>query len=127
MHDEIVAHALADAPNECCGLIGTRDGVGEIAHPVENGLHTPFAFEMEPRAQYRAWKAIEDAELEPGAMYHSHTRSDPEPSQADLNMAIRWWPDPVWVIVGVKDPDAPAVRAWRLLDGVFGEAALEVG
>ena len=32
LYDEIVAHALEDAPNECCGLVGTRDGEAVSLH-----------------------------------------------------------------------------------------------
>jgi proteasome lid subunit RPN8/RPN11 len=26
LYDEIVAHAREEAPNECCGMVATRDG-----------------------------------------------------------------------------------------------------
>ena len=38
--------------------------------------------------QYRIQTAIEDAGLELGAIYHSHTRSAPYPSQTDINLAF---------------------------------------
>jgi hypothetical protein len=38
----------------------------------------------------------------------------------------RWWPDPLWLIVGVKDPEAPELRAWHIRDGRVTEAELEV-
>jgi [CysO sulfur-carrier protein]-S-L-cysteine hydrolase len=70
------------------------------------------------------FQAIEDAGYELGAIYHSHTRSAPIPSQTDVNLA-KWWPEPLWVIVGL-DNDEPDVRAWRIVDGTVSEAALEV-
>ncbi|HVL95350.1 MAG TPA: M67 family metallopeptidase [Solirubrobacteraceae bacterium] len=124
--DEIVAHALEDAPDECCGVIGTRDGEAVRVHRVRNAAASPLRFEMDPMEQYRATMAIEDEGLELGAMYHSHTRSAPRPSQTDVNLATRWWPDPVWVIVGVGDPQAPEVRAYAIRDGAFEEVPLEV-
>ncbi len=33
-----------------------------------------------------------------GIIYHSHTRSDPYPSQTDINLAF--YPDALYVIVG---------------------------
>ena len=68
--------------------------------------------------------AIEDAGNEIGAIYHSHPRSEPVPSQTDINLA-KWWPDPLYVIVGLEQPE-PDVRAWRIVDGTVSEAALEV-
>ncbi|MEA2167192.1 MAG: [CysO sulfur-carrier protein]-S-L-cysteine hydrolase [Solirubrobacteraceae bacterium] len=124
--DELVAHALEDAPDECCGLISSRDGEGVAVHRVTNARRSPFAFEMDGKEQYQAQMAIEDDGLELGGLYHSHTRSAPEPSQTDINLA-KWWPDPVWVIIGVEDRDAPIVRGWRIVDGAVTEAELELG
>ena len=74
--------------------------------------------------QYRIQTAIEDAGHELGAIYHSHTRSAPLPSQTDINLAF--YPDALYVIVGLER-DEPDVRAWRIADGAVSEAALEVG
>ena len=74
--------------------------------------------------QYRIQSAIEDAGQELGAIYHSHTRSDPLPSQTDINLAF--YPDAVYLIVGVKDPQADDVRAWHIRDGAVSAAPLEV-
>jgi proteasome lid subunit RPN8/RPN11 len=85
---------------------------------------SPLRYEMEPNEQIRVLNAIDDAGHELGAIYHSHTRSEPVPSPTDVNLA-KWWPEPLYVIVGL-DGDEPDVRAWRIVDGVVSEAALEV-
>jgi proteasome lid subunit RPN8/RPN11 len=79
---------------------------------------------MDPADQHRILSGMEDAGLELGAIYHSHTRSAPYPSQTDINLAF--YPESLYVIVGVKDPDAPEVRAFRIEDGQVSEAQLEV-
>jgi proteasome lid subunit RPN8/RPN11 len=122
--DEVVAHARADAPNECCGMIATRDGEAVAVHRTRNIHASPLRYEMEPNEQIRVLNAIDDAGHELGAIYHSHTRSEPVPSPTDVNLA-KWWPEPLYVIVGL-DGDEPDVRAWRIVDGVVSEAALEV-
>ena len=38
--------------------------------------------------QFRIQTAIEDAGHELGAIYHSHTRTAPMPSQTDINLAL---------------------------------------
>jgi proteasome lid subunit RPN8/RPN11 len=58
-----------------------------------------------------------------GAIYHSHTRSAPEPSQTDINLAF--YPDALYVIVGVAGEEAD-VRAWRIVDRQVSEVELEV-
>jgi proteasome lid subunit RPN8/RPN11 len=121
--DEIVAHARAEAPNECCGMIAAQDGVAVAVHRARNAAASPLRYEMDGMEQYKIQTAIEDGGYELGAIYHSHTRSDPEPSQTDINLAF--YPDALYVIVGVKS-DEPDVRAWRIIDGAVSEAALEV-
>jgi [CysO sulfur-carrier protein]-S-L-cysteine hydrolase len=124
MLDQIVAQARDEAPNECCGIIGTRDGAAVTVFPVRNAAASPLRYEMDPKDQLEVFEALDDAELDVGAIYHSHTRSDPLPSQTDINLAF--YPDAVYVILGVKDPERHDVRAWRIVDGKVSEAALEV-
>ncbi len=121
--DEIVEHARAEAPNECCGMIAVQDGVAVAVHRARNAAASPLRYEMDGMEQYKIQTAIEDGGYELGAIYHSHTRSDPEPSQTDINLAF--YPDALYVIVGVKGAE-PDVRAWRIVDGAVSEAAFEV-
>jgi [CysO sulfur-carrier protein]-S-L-cysteine hydrolase len=121
--DEIVAHARADAPNECCGMIAAQDGTAVAVHRARNTAASPLRYEMDGMEQYKIQTAIEDAGLELGAIYHSHTRSAPEPSQTDINLAF--YPEALYVIVGVAGAE-PDIRAWRIVDGQVSEATLEV-
>jgi proteasome lid subunit RPN8/RPN11 len=121
--DDIVAHARAEAPNECCGMIAARDGQAVAVHRATNSAASPLRYEIDGMEQYRIQTAIEDAGLELGAIYHSHTRSDPIPSQTDINLAF--YPEALYVIVGVKG-DEPAVRAWEIADGGYTERPLQV-
>ena len=122
--DEIVAHARAEAPNECVGMIASSDGVAVAVHRARNAAASPLRYEIDGMEQYNIQTAIEDAGLELGAIYHSHTRSAPLPSQTDINLAF--YPDSLYVIVGVKDRDAPEVKAYRIVDGQVSEAPLDV-
>ena len=132
LHDEMVAHALADAPNECCGMISARDGEAVAVHRTTNIHASPLRYEMDPNEQHRVQMGMEDAGLDLGAIYHSHTRSDPVPSQTDVNLAYMKgtphlaFPGTLYLIVGVKDPAAPVVRAWTFADRRPVEASLEV-
>ena len=121
--DELIAHARAEAPNECVGMIASRDGEAVAVHRATNAAASPLRYEIEGREQYRIQTAIEDAGLDLGAIYHSHTRSAPEPSQTDINLAF--YPDALYVIVGL-DGEEPDVRAWRIADGQVSETQLEV-
>jgi [CysO sulfur-carrier protein]-S-L-cysteine hydrolase len=123
--DEVVAHAREDMPNECCGLIGGRDGVAEVVHRVENAARSPLRFEMDPQGQYDAWKAIEDAGQEFLAIYHSHTKTAAYPSQTDVNESVAW-PEQLYLIVSLADPETPEVKGYRLEDQRIADAELDI-
>ena len=105
-------------------MVASRDGRAVAVHRATNAAASPFRYEIDGMEQYRIQTAIEDAGLELGAIYHSHTRSEPTPSQTDINLAF--YPESLYVIVGVKDPSAPEVKAYRILDGQVSEAQLDV-
>ena len=121
--DELIAHARADAPNECCGMIAARDGEAVAVHRATNTAASPLRYVIDGKEQYEIQTAIEDAGLDLGAIYHSHTRSAPEPSQTDINLAF--YPEALYVIVGVAG-DEPDVRAFRIVEGEVSEKPLEV-
>jgi proteasome lid subunit RPN8/RPN11 len=123
--DEIAAHALEDRPNECCGMVSGLDGVATEVFRARNALASPFSFDMEPSDQFGIYTTIEDRGEEIIAIYHSHTKSPAEPSQSDRNNA-RSWPDPVWLIVSLADPENPDVRGWDMSDGKVSEVELEI-
>jgi [CysO sulfur-carrier protein]-S-L-cysteine hydrolase len=121
--DDVIAHARADAPNECCGMIASRNGEAVAVHRARNKAASPLRYEIDGMEQYRIQSAIDDAGLELGAIYHSHTRSAPEPSQTDINLAF--YPEALYVIVGLEHGE-PDVRAWSIVDGQVSPASLEV-
>lgn len=121
--DLVVEHARRDAPNECCGVLAVRDGVAEAVHPLENLAASPFRFEVDGMELHRLLSEIEDGGAELGAIYHSHTRSDPVPSQTDINFAAGW-PGTEWLIVGTQ-ADPPDVRSFLIEDGVVTQVPVE--
>jgi proteasome lid subunit RPN8/RPN11 len=123
--DQMVAHARADLPNECCGMVGGVDGQATKVIPVENSAASPLRFEMDPQGQYNALKEIEDGDGELLAIYHSHTKSAAYPSQTDVNQAVNW-PDAIYVIVSLENDDAPDVKAFWLRDLKISDAELVV-
>jgi proteasome lid subunit RPN8/RPN11 len=123
LYDELIEHARAEAPNECCGMIAAHDGVAVAVHRATNAAASPLRYEIDGPEQYRIQMAIEDAGHDLGAIYHSHTRSAPEPSQTDINLAF--YPDAVYIIVGLAGEE-PDVRGWRIVDGRVAPADLAV-
>jgi proteasome lid subunit RPN8/RPN11 len=126
MVGEIVAQARAEAPNECCGIVGSRDGRAVRLFKARNARASPLAYDIDGRDLQRIYDELDRDDLQVGVIYHSHTRSDPVPSQTDINLASPFLPDAVYLIVGVKDADRDDLRAWHIRDGRYTEAELEV-
>jgi proteasome lid subunit RPN8/RPN11 len=123
--ERIVAHARRDFPNECCGMVALRDGRAVAVYEATNVAASPLRFEVEGREILRAQDAFEDEGAELGAIYHSHTRSEPYPSQTDVNFAAGW-PGVEWLIVGLRREGDPTVRSYRIEDGVVTEVDVDV-
>jgi proteasome lid subunit RPN8/RPN11 len=109
--DAVVAHATAERPNECCGLLAGSGNRVTAHFPLVNELHSPTAYRSEPRSMLAAMKAMRRDGLELVAIYHSHPTSDPIPSKRDR--AENEYGETVTVIVGLAGPE-PDVRVWRM-------------
>jgi proteasome lid subunit RPN8/RPN11 len=125
--DELIAHAREDAPEECCGVLAVTPGDPAIATRVHRAVNTaasPLRFEVDGRELLHTIDAIEADGAELGAIYHSHTRSAPFPSQTDINFAANW-PGVEWIIVGLASGDAPEVRSYLIDGGSVREVPIE--
>ena len=104
-------------------MVASRDGEAVEIYRADNAAASPLRYEIDGAEQYRIQMAIDDAGLDLGAIYHSHTRSAPYPSQTDINLAF--YPEALYIIVGVAG-DAPEVRAYEIRDGQVTESELDV-
>ncbi|HEX3806703.1 MAG TPA: Mov34/MPN/PAD-1 family protein [Gaiellaceae bacterium] len=106
IRDELRAHAVDEAPNECCGVIVLRDGVAERYVRGRNALASPYRYELEIDPD--VWFLEDDGfEL---AVFHSHPETEPRPSRTDRENAGLWSGKP-FVIYGLALDD---LRAWRV-------------
>jgi proteasome lid subunit RPN8/RPN11 len=122
--EEMIAHARADMPNECCGMVGGTDGAASTVYRAENAEASPLRYSIDAQEQFRLMREIEEAGEELVAIYHSHTKSASYPSQTDVNLAA--WPDAVYLIVSLADPDSPDLRGFWIRDGEIADAELVV-
>jgi [CysO sulfur-carrier protein]-S-L-cysteine hydrolase len=131
--DELVAHALEDPGNEVCGVVSVEpapSSSGQSTQAVRvlraTNVHaSPLRFEIDPKELLRLYLGIEADGDTLGAIYHSHVRSKPYPSQTDINFAANW-PGVEWIIVGLAAGQAPEVRSYLIESGDVREVALEV-
>ena len=115
---QIADHAEADAPREACGLLAGRGGEIARAIPLSNIAAEPSQrYSLDPIEELRALKAIDAAGLDWIGVYHSHPRSAPIPSQADMKDArdARL----LHLIVSLERRQ-PRLKLWRL-DGFSAE------
>ena len=118
--DDVIAHAQADAPNECCGYMRLSDGSVEQVFRAENLRNSPYGYEIDPKSLLAANDLDDDGFGV--AIYHSHPRSPAEPSQTDINLAHY----PHWLYLIVSLAGEPQLRAWRIADGRVEEESVEV-
>lgn len=88
-------------PEEACGLLA---GKGElISHffPIENILHSPTRYQMEPHQQLVAFRLIDTLGLELLAIYHSHPTGPEVPSATDIDEA--YYPEAVYIIISRQE------------------------
>jgi proteasome lid subunit RPN8/RPN11 len=124
LYDQMVAHAQEEAPNECCGFLATREGNAVAVHPTRNTAASPLRFEIDSQELFSTYFAIEDAGNDVGVIYHSHTRSEPYPSQTDINFAAKW-PGVWWLIFGLANEE-PTARIYEIRGGAVDERSLQV-
>src|SRR5947209_3149749 len=116
LHNAMIAHAQAELPNECCGLlagtIGT-DGIARIErrYGLVNALASPTEYESEPHSLFTAYKDMRVHGVDILAVYHSHPTSAPIPSRKDRER--NYLGDVMHFIIGLRNAD-PEVRGWWL-------------
>jgi proteasome lid subunit RPN8/RPN11 len=125
----MIAQAVAEHPNECCGLLaGVREegNTGDEAvarvlrrYPLVNALASPREFLSEARGMFDADKEMRLRGLDLLAVYHSHPTSHAVPSRTDLE---RHGMEEVTCFIVSLTTDPPTVRAWWLTDDNYREA-----
>jgi [CysO sulfur-carrier protein]-S-L-cysteine hydrolase len=125
--EELRAHAREDAPNECCGVVAVAPDAPVRATKVYRAVNTaasPLRFEVDGRELIGLIDAIEGAGQDLGAIYHSHTRTEPYPSQTDINFAANW-PGVEWIIVGLAGGGPGEVRSYLIDRGRVREVPIQ--
>ena len=125
----MVAHAVAELPNECCGLLAgdikqkaDEAPVGTVRRrfALINMEQSPREFVSDPHSMFDAVRQIDSEGLAILAVYHSHPTSDPIPSCTDLER--NYSPDVMNLIISLKG-EMPFVRGWWLKDSTYEAAA----
>jgi proteasome lid subunit RPN8/RPN11 len=122
IHEELLAHAREEAPNECCGLIGGTNGVARTVYRARNAEASPLRYNLDPQDQFRIMTEMDERGEELSAIYHSHTASPAYPSQTDINLAA--YPEALYLIVSLAEGEKD-LRGYRIVDGEVTEVDLD--
>jgi proteasome lid subunit RPN8/RPN11 len=120
----IVAHAEAELPNECCGVLAGRNCTVAIHYPLQNALASPRLYESDPRSLFVAHRDMRDRGLEMLAVYHSHPTTAPVPSWTDLANNLHGKAIVHFIVSLTTTP--PTIRGWHLGETIYREAEWEL-
>ncbi|MGH2851802.1 MAG: Mov34/MPN/PAD-1 family protein [Solirubrobacteraceae bacterium] len=129
--EEMLGYALAERPRECCGLVAASGDEAVRVYPVVNTHdHPEYGYVVDGRELLERLDEIEGEGWTLGAIYHSHPRTAPVPSQTDINLAFvpdvgPVWPGSLYIIVGFETAE-PCVRAYRIDSSTPEEVELSV-
>lgn len=131
--EQLYAQMRADAPHETCGMLGGKDGRALKIYPIKNVAENRVKhYYMDGAEQIRAMQDMDDNGYEILAIYHSHPVTQPYPSATDLRDA--WdadlqeprYPDTLYIIMSLRNPDAPEIHAYQLENQTITEIPLEI-
>ena len=122
IQEDMLAHARADLPNECVGLLAgvISGGMGRVTarYPLVNAVASPREYLSQPESMFSAYRDMRQHGLEILAIYHSHPSSDPVPSRTDLER--NYSGDVVNFIISLK-LEPPVLRGWWLKEDKYSE------
>jgi proteasome lid subunit RPN8/RPN11 len=122
--DEMVAHAHAEAPNECCGILAGVKGRVIKLYRTANTEHSPYHYTVDPQELLSIYEEIRDKKWELLGIYHSHTHTEAFPSPTDINSARL--PESLYIIISLSDPDRPLIRGFHINEGKVTETELRI-
>ena len=118
----MIAHAIADAPRECCGLLVGTGWQVDDAVPTTNLETGTTRFLVDPAEHVAVLKRLRGGPRDVIGSYHSHPRSPAWPSPTDVAAAFSAFF--VHLIVSLADPASPVVRAFQIEDGEIREVTI---
>ena len=126
LHDQIIAHARKDHPDEACGVIAGPAGSDTPTRFVEmqNAERSPTFYRFDSHEQLKVWRDMDDRDEEAVVIYHSHTATEAYPSRTDISYASE--PQAHYVLVSTREADTTDFRSYRIIDGEVTEEPVQV-
>ena len=112
----ILHYAIAELPNEACGLIaGVKDGSDKVIEKVyllTNTDHSNEHFSLDPREQLAAVKDMRANGLVPLGNWHSHPETPSRPSDEDKRLAYDKTAS--YMILSLMDSNNPVLNSFHI-------------
>jgi len=121
--DGIIQQALAELPNEACGLLAGRENVVEKQYAMTNIDNSFEHFSFDPAEQFQVLRSARGLDLKITANYHSHPNTPSRPSQEDIRLAFD--PDIFYLIVSLA-AEIPVLKAFEIQNGVSTEVSIQI-
>ena len=112
---DMVAHALATYPHECCGAmlgsLGDGNKTVRVALPLENASEGARErhYELRPADLLRADREARDRKLDLVGIYHSHPDCDAYFSVTDLKNSCPWYS---FVVLSIRKGAFDHANSW---------------
>jgi [CysO sulfur-carrier protein]-S-L-cysteine hydrolase len=118
IEDQMIAHARALFPIECCGyLAGTIETDGlhvKALYKMTNLDQKEDHFTFDPKEQFSVVKDARAKGLSLLSVYHSHPYTPSRLSKEDLALLVD--PNMIYFIVSLEFQDNPVVNAFQTKD-----------
>ena len=126
---QITAHAAADYPAECCGLLVGREGTVSRCEPVRNlrAAERCDRFELDPLGHVRVFESARARGERIIGCYHSHPDGVARPSSLDRQLAQRFGGPFGYLVVAVHPGQGASVYGGLVApDGEIVPAPLDI-
>lgn len=121
---DVIAHARAEAPKECCGLLIGHGGAIDECVPARNlDPASATRYLLDPAVHIATRRRLRGTGREVIGCYHSHPGSAAVPSGTDV--AEAHYAEFIWMIVSLANAGAPEIAAFLLDGGRFTPLPLE--
>jgi proteasome lid subunit RPN8/RPN11 len=120
--EALLAHARAESPYECCGLLIGQPRLVERVMPAANAKRSETSYLIDPADHFAAIRAARAEGQAVVGGYHSHPRGLSLPSATDLTESAG--ADFLYVIAAPADRGGWRLAAFYLDSGNFTEVPL---
>lgn len=111
LYERMIAHCVADLPNEACGFLAGREDTVEEIFLLTNAAASPVYYRPDDKEMLAAMNHIDDTGMSLVGIFHSHVASPARPSSTDIRDAH--YPDTVYLIVTLMS-EAPDAKGYLI-------------